>query len=462
MPKGQRPTKRQATPRQSSSVPQMKRSVVRGSGTPARDNSVVGRSLKDETRRSRRAAKNPNKVEKVPTFGHKVKDTEAAPGPEKHVDHQELVSRVALFGGIAIALASVALVVFLLLSVSPAFMITDIETQGSAHVSQDSIAKLAQIPAGTTLLNVDEKAVETNIKKNPWVASINIERKFPNTLSISVNERSVSAIVLMNSGSVAWYLGSDGCWIEPVTLDRSSGQTSEEAALALATSQSCILISNVPATVQPVAGSAATDDVIVAVNTYLNSFSSSFKSQIVSFSASTMESLSCLLSNGVEVSLGAATNISAKETAITAILSEHAGKVTYINVRVPTNPSYRSVDSDKVGQGTGVTAETENSASSDSGSTSTSGTTSTDTSSTTSTGASGTTASGTSSTDATSGTTAGTSSGTTSGTASSGTTPSSGTTSGTASGTTSGMTSSGTASSTGTGMTSSSTSSAGA
>lgn len=444
MPKGQRPTKRQATPRQSTGVPQMKRSVVRGSSVPSRGGSVVGSSLKDETRRSKRAAKNPNKVEKVPTFGHKVKDTEAAPGPEKHVDHQEIVSRVALFGGIAIALASVALVVFLLLSVSPAFTITDIETQGSEHVSQDSVAKLAQIPAGTTLLNVDEKAVEANIKKNPWVASINIERKFPNTLSISVNERSVSAIVLMNSGSVAWYLGSDGSWIEPVTLDRSSGQTSEEAALALATSQGCILISNVPATVQPVAGSAATDDVIVAVNEYLNSFSSSFKSQIVSFSASSVESLSCLLSNGVEVSLGAATSITAKETAITAILSEHAGKITYINVRIPTNPSYRSVDSDKVGQGTGVTAETENSSSTDSTSTSTSGTTSSDTSaSSSSTDGSGTTSSGTSSSGTTSST--GTTSGTTTGTASSGTTSS-----GTSSGTTSSTTGSGTASSTGT------------
>ncbi len=424
MPRGKRPTKRQATPRQSESVPQIKRSLVRGSGTKAKG--VVGSSLKEGNRRAAKAATKPNVVEKVPTFGNKVKDTEAAPGPEKKVDRQEIFSRITLIGGIAIAVASLALVVFLILSVSPVFTITTIETQGSEHVSQDSIAKLAQIPAGTTLLNVDEKAVEANIKKNPWVASINIERKFPNTLSISVNERSISAIVLMNSGSVAWYLGGDGCWIEPVTLDRSNGQTSESAALALATSTGCILIKNVPATVQPVAGGKATDDMIQAVQEYQEGFSASFSSQIVSYTANSVESLSCLLSNGVDVSLGAATSVAAKEAAITTILNEHAGKITYINVRVPSNPTYRSVDSDKVGQGTGVNADTENAATSSDADASTDTSSSADSTSTTD---STSTESGTTSSESTSGTgssTSGTGStstgtGTTSSTTSSGT-----------------------------------------
>lgn len=448
MPRGQRPTKRQATPRQGGSVPQIKRSIVRGQGTASKGRGVVGSSLKEGGRRGAKAAPKPNLVEKVPTFGHKVKDTEAAPGPEKKVDRQELFSRVTLVGGIAIAVASVALVVFLLLSVSPVFMITDIETTGSAHVSQDSVAKLAQIPEGTTLLNVDESAVESNIKKNPWVESISIERKFPNTLSISVNEREVGAIVLMNSGSVAWYIGTDGCWIEPVTLDRSNGQTSEAAALALATSTGCILIKNVPATVQPVAGSKATDDVIQAVFDYQDGFSSSFSSQIVSYTANSVASLSCLLSSGVDVSLGAATSIATKEAAVTAILNEHPGTVTYINVRVPTNPSYRDIDSDKVGQGTGVTASTEN-ATTSSGSSSAESTA--DTSSTAADAASGTSGSADSSQSASSAGAAGT----TSSSASSSATSTDATASGNAS-TAAGTASSGTAATSGSGASTSS------
>lgn len=410
MPRGKRPTKRQATPRQSESVPQIKRSLVRGSGTKGKG--VVGSTLKEGNRRASKAAVKPNVVEKVPTFGHKVKDTEAAPGPEKKVDRQEIFSRITLIGGIAIAVASLALIVFLILSVSPVFSITTIETQGSEHVSQDSIAKLAQIPAGTTLLNVDEKAVEDNIKKNPWVSSINIERKFPNTLSISVNERTISAIVLMNSGSVAWYLGNDGCWIEPVTLDRSNGQTSEAAALALATSTGCILIKNVPATVQPVAGGKATDDMIQAVQEYQEGFSSAFSAQIVSYAANSVESLSCLLSNGVDVSLGAATSIAAKEAAITTILNEHAGKITYINVRVPSNPTYRSVDSDKVGQGTGVNADTENAPASSNATASTDSSTSASAAATTDSAAAGSGSTASQGTSGTGGTASGTDSST--------------------------------------------------
>ena len=53
------------------------------------------------------------------------------------------------------------------------------------------------------------------------------------------------------------------------------------------------------------------------------------------------------------------------------ILEKYQGKLTYVNVRVPTRPAYRLVDSDDVGQGSGVTekgAAQDKSASDDGGS----------------------------------------------------------------------------------------------
>ena len=259
---------------------------------------------------------------------------------------------------VAAIVAAVLGVVFLVLSNTSAFRITSIDAVASDHVSADDIQKLANVEEGTTLLNVDTNAITRNLMKNPWVASVSIEREFPDKLKISVTERKVEAVVVMSSRSVAWYLGEGEVWLEPANLDVSDGESTDDVGLEKATSVGAILITGVPATVDPVAGSKATDDVIAAVRSYLDGFSSDFSSQIVSYNASTLDSISCTLSSGVEVSLGAATSIEAKESVITEILAKYSGKVTYINVRVPSKPSYRMVNSDNVQQGSG-TAGTE-------------------------------------------------------------------------------------------------------
>ena len=159
----------------------------------------------------------------------------------------------------------------------------------------------------------------------------------------------------MSSSSVAWYLGEGNVWMEPAKIATTANQSVEDAALAQATSEGELLITGVPATVQPVVGAGANDAVLDAVATYRSSFSSDFASQIVSFSAASVESISCVLSSGVEVSLGSPTNISSKETVVTGLLDKYPGELTYINVRVPSNPSYRRITSDTVQAGSGAT-----------------------------------------------------------------------------------------------------------
>jgi cell division protein FtsQ len=158
----------------------------------------------------------------------------------------------------------------------------------------------------------------------------------------------------MSSSSVAWYLGEGNVWMEPAKIATTANQSVEDAALAKATSEGELLITGVPATVQPVVGSRANDEVLDAVSTYLSGFSSDFASQIVSFSAASVESISCVLSSGVEVSLGSPTSISSKETVVTGLLEKYPGELTYINVRVPSNPSYRRITSSTVQAGSGA------------------------------------------------------------------------------------------------------------
>jgi cell division protein FtsQ len=297
--------------------------------------------------------------------------------------------RVVVIVAIVAAVLGVA---FLVLSNTSTFQITSIDAVATDHVSADDIQKLANVEEGTTLLNVDTYAITQGLMKNPWVASVSIEREFPDKLKISVTERTVEAVVVMSSRSVAWYLGEGEVWLEPVNLDVSDGESADDVALEKATSVGAILITGVPATIDPVAGSMATDDVIIAVRSYLDGFSSGFASQIVSFTAPSEASLSCVLANGVEISLGSPTDISSKEQVVKSLLAEYPDELTYINVRVPSSPSYRKIDSTNVTAGTGAVG------------TSTTGGASSSTSTTQTTGSTDSTASSTDSPTTTTGT----------------------------------------------------------
>ena len=248
-----------------------------------------------------------------------------------------------------------ALVTFIVLSSTPAFTISSIDAEDTEHLTAENIAKLADVTEGTTLLNIDEGLITENLKRNPWVGEVSYVREFPDRLKIVVTERRVDCLVKMGTGSVCWCLGNDNVWIEPVNLTMKDGQSANDVALSLAQQMGALLVYDVPTSVSPSAGSASTDEVLKAVNAYREQFSEDLSSQIVSFSAPSVESISCLLKSGVEVSLGSPVSIDVKEAVITEVLAKHPNQVTYINVRVPSQPSYRKLGTDSVAPGTGVT-----------------------------------------------------------------------------------------------------------
>lgn len=273
---------------------------------------------------------------------------------------------VALVAGAALALALVGVVAFLALRSSPVFEITSVEVEPTEHLSAEDISSLVQVPSGSTLLDVDTSAIEASLRKNPWVGSVSFERSFPNTLRIVITEQSADMLVVMSSGSVAWYLGDAGVWIEPTKIEAAEGQSTDDAALALARSEGCLLVTGVPSTVDPVAGSEATDEVLDAVRSFREGFSEDFASRVVCYVAPSDDDVSCILESGVEVSLGSATDISTKEAVVESVLAEHPS-TWYLNVRVPSNYTLRDVKSDNVQSGSGVFSTTEGEGSTDQG-----------------------------------------------------------------------------------------------
>lgn len=262
---------------------------------------------------------------------------------------------VAIVSGSLAAFLVVLALVLMALSHTDLFSITTIETYDSDHISADVVARLADLHGGETLLNVDVASIENNVKKNPWVSSVTVTRVYPNTLRIQVRERSLGSFVAMSSGGIAWLMGSDGVWIEPTRIESGDDESTNDAALAEADRLGVILISDVPATVMPVAGTLSTDASIQAVQVFRDELSAAFREQVVSYSAASEDDVSCILKNGVEVSFGSATNIATKESVAKRILDEYGGQVTYINVRTPSHPTYRRVNSEFVREGTGAT-----------------------------------------------------------------------------------------------------------
>ena len=286
-----------------------------------------------------------------------------APPRERRIRHQRgNVARVVLTVAAAlVALAVVVTVALFALRNSSVFAITSIEFEPTEHVSAEDVQSLARVPEGATLLNVDTDALDESLRKNPWIASASFSRIPPGTLKITVEEQRPAALVVMSSGTVAWYLSEDNTWIEPAKLEPAEGQSVNDAALAIAQAQGCLLIADVPSTVDPKAGSQATDEVLDAVSQFQDGFSSDFASQVVCYSAPSTENVSCVLKSGVEVSLGAATEISLKESIVQGYLDQSDGQVVRINVRVPSNPAYRVIDSPNVQAGDGVAAQDEGS-----------------------------------------------------------------------------------------------------
>ena len=315
------------------------------------------------------AAKSPRSVPSTPRPAGSSRAVTAARGlmgraaaattPRERRERHQRGQTLKLVAGIAAGLVGLLLVAAIALFAmrdSSFFSIDSVEVAPTEHVTEGDIKNLLKVPEGSTLLNLDTASIEAALKKDPWIASVSFERAFPHTLRIAITEQQVDALVVMSSGSIGWYLGNAGTWIQPTSIDAGEGQSVEDAALERALAEGCLLVTDVPATVSPVAGSVATDEPLLAVQAFRDGFSDDFNAQVVSFSAPSEDSVSCTLGSGVEVLLGSPADIAAKQGFIERIVEKNPGTLLFINVRIPSDKgvSYRVVNSDSVQGGEGV------------------------------------------------------------------------------------------------------------
>lgn len=96
--------------------------------------------------------------------------------------------------------------------VSPIFNIKEIQVCNNNQIATETIVSLSQLQVGQNLFRFSKKNVEKEIKTNPYVESVNIKRKIPNKIEISIEERNRNYNVEFLNGYA--YINNQGYILE--------------------------------------------------------------------------------------------------------------------------------------------------------------------------------------------------------------------------------------------------------
>lgn len=270
---------------------------------------------------------------------------------ERRSDHTRVMSKpkkstafkvfaVAFFLVCALAVAYAGLYF------SGAFAIQSVKVNGADHLTNEEMSVLAAVPQGTTLLNVDTAAIANSVNRDAWVSDVSVRRIFPDTLEINVTERQIAAIVDVAADNAKitqqWAIAADGMWLMEIPARDSelgaaiSPQIYEDADKVLH-------ITDVPFGLTPEVGTYCADGNVSNALEILNGLSTDLAEQVKTVSATDAASTLLTLKNGIEIAFGTADDIRDKERICLEIMAENEGSVAYINVRVPSRPTWRAV-----------------------------------------------------------------------------------------------------------------------
>ena len=111
---------------------------------------------------------------------------------------------------IILVLIFIAIMVFAF--ITPVFNITEIEIKGNSKVSTETIESLSGLHIGENLFRNSKKQIINNIKEDTYIKDVNIKRKMPGTMEISVTERTVEYQINVINGYI--YIDNQGYILE--------------------------------------------------------------------------------------------------------------------------------------------------------------------------------------------------------------------------------------------------------
>lgn len=73
--------------------------------------------------------------------------------------------------------------------ISPIFNVTEINVTGNEQISSDTIISLSQLEIGQNLFRFNRIKISNEIKTNAYIENVKIQRKIPNKIEITIEER---------------------------------------------------------------------------------------------------------------------------------------------------------------------------------------------------------------------------------------------------------------------------------
>lgn len=251
-----------------------------------------------------------------------------------------------VIGIVAVVLVALIAAGLFILSRTDMFPVSKITVSGANHLTTEEVTELAAVPAGTTLLNVDSGGIEGRLESNPWILDATVERLFPETINLNINEREIVAVVDVviddNDNQQTWALASDGTWLMQIP-DRNSAEGQALAPQIYDDVDSVLHISSVPYGAVPEAGTICNNPNISNALAIIDGMTTELADQVKSVSAASSDSTVLTLNNGVEIAFGDSSDIRDKERVCLELMEQHPGKIAYINVRVVNKPIWRAI-----------------------------------------------------------------------------------------------------------------------
>lgn len=106
--------------------------------------------------------------------------------------------------------ALVASIVFFMMS--PLFNVTEIQVSGNEKIQTDTIISLSRITLGDNIYKTSSKEIQKNIKENSYIQEVNIKRKLPNKIAITIRER--RATYMLEYANSFAYINNQGYILE--------------------------------------------------------------------------------------------------------------------------------------------------------------------------------------------------------------------------------------------------------
>jgi cell division protein FtsQ len=270
--------------------------------------------------------------------------TSGAPTARRAVAANPWVRRI----GIAFAVIIALVIVYVALYFSSLFPVTKVTVTGATHLTSSELTDLAQVPQGTTLLRVDTAGIESRLESNAWVSHAQVNRIFPDTIELSITERSIAAVVDVTSTegqqTEHWAIAGDGTWLLDIPDENSSDASSVSDQIYQDASQ-VLHITDVPYGVKPVVGAHCSDESVINALDIVANLTTELSGRVTTVSATDAANTIITLDNGVQIAFGSADTaeeVREKEQVCLELMNEHP-EVTYINVRVTDRPTWRSL-----------------------------------------------------------------------------------------------------------------------